>query len=222
MRRRSGAPPAGSGFEHASHHRTRCPAEGARPCPKRRRTAEHDPDPFQRPDRGTRRRGDLRGHRSRHRDRRRRGGRGRTRRRDHRARPHALRDRAQTARRRSGPSRSQRRRQSRHRDGRAVALPIARAAGERLSRHVDRRLRGAPHDRAQGSGPPDRPHAFRDLHRGDAVLFERRLSARRAGRGRAGAAGGRDGRSPLGAGRSRAARSRRFDAGRDRAAQDGR
>ena len=67
----------------------------------------------------------------------------------------------------------------------------------------------------------DRPHALRHQHRGDALLPQRHLPARRRKRGHARAARGRHRRPPAGAGGGAAAGGRRLDAGRDHPAQDG-
>ena len=66
----------------------------------------------------------------------------------------------------------------------------------------------------------DRPHPVRDLDRGDALLPQRHLSARRRQRQGGDAARGRDRRPPPGAGRPGRAQGRRRHARRDRAAQD--
>ena len=68
----------------------------------------------------------------------------------------------------------------------------------------------------------DRQDAVRDFDRGDALLSERHLSARRGHRQERHAARGGDRRPSPGAMRIAAAGRRRRHAGRDRAAQDGR
>ena len=93
-------------------------------------------------------------------------------------------------------------------------------AGERLSR--SRAGRDDAQIRAQGrrSQAADRQDPVRDLDRGDALLPQRHLSARRRHGAGADAARGRDRRPSAGADRARSAERRRRHAGHHRAAQD--
>ena len=105
---------------------------------------------------------------------------------------------------------------------RPLALLAADAARERLPGSRGRRDDAQVLASRQGPEAADRQDAVRDLDRGDALLSQRHLSARRDQRQGATAARGRDRRASPGAGRARRAEGRRGHAGHHRAAQDGR
>ena len=103
----------------------------------------------------------------------------------------------------------------------AFALRPADAGAGGLSRSCRRRAQPQVRDRRQRPEAPDRQDALCHLHRGDALLPERHLSARGHARQGGDAARGGHRRPPPGAGRAAAAQGRRRHAGHHPAAQDG-
>ena len=124
----------------------------------------------------------LQGHRSRSRGHRVDRGRGLARRLDHRARAYVLRDRAQAAGGLAGRAGILQRPRRAGDPRRALALHPADAAGERLPRSRRRRHDAQVHARRRRPEAPDRQDPVRDLDRGDALLSQRHLSARRGRR----------------------------------------
>ena len=98
---------------------------------------------------------------------------------DHRAGAHVLRDRAQAARRLAGRAGSLRRPRRAGDPRRALALHAADAAGERFPRSRRRRHDAQVQARRRRPQAADRQDPVRDLDRGDALLPQRHLSARR-------------------------------------------
>ena len=163
---------------HEGYRRTRRTFEVAGPRASRGRAPQHHSDPRQRAGQGregqTEHEGDRprsRGHRL---DRRRSVARGL----DHRAGAHVLRHRAQAARGRADRDRGLRRPRRAVDPRRPFALHAADAAGERLPRPRRRRHDAFLHAAGRRSQAADRQDAVRDLHRRDALLPQRHLSAR--------------------------------------------
>ena len=162
------------------------------------------------------------GHRSRRRSDRHRSRPRWARRLDHGAGAHVLRHRAQAARGRADRSGILRRPRRAGDPRRPLALHPADPAGERFSRSGAGR--DDPQIHAQGRRPQaaDRQDPVRHLDRGDPLLPQRHLPARRQLRQSANLARGGDRRPPPGADGARLAQRRRRHAGHHRAAQDGR
>ena len=97
----------------------------------------------------------------------------------HRARAHVLRDRAQAPRGLAGGAGILQRPRRAGDPRRALALHPADAAGERFPRPRRRRHDAQVHARRRRPEAPDRQDPVRDLDRGDALLSQRHLSARR-------------------------------------------
>ena len=174
--------PYGQAFRHEGHRRARRAAEIAGPRASRGRAAQHHSDPRQRAGAGREVGAEPQGHRPRPRSHRIDRGRGRARRLDHRAGAHVLRDRAQAARGLAGRAGVLRRPRRAGDPRRALALHAADAAGERFPRSRRRRHDAQVHARRRRLEAPDRQDPVRDLDRGDALLPQRHLSARRGHR----------------------------------------
>ena len=136
------------------------------------------------------------------------------------ARPHAARDRPQAARRGDGRARRRRHLGAARRQGRPLALQPRHPAARGLPDHGERRVPVQLRLPGADAAAAVRQGQVRHLHRGDPLLPERRLHARRHRPGRAGAALRGDRRPPAGADRRGAAAGRRGAARGHRAAQD--
>jgi len=181
------------GWKNESHRRTRSAVEVARPCPSRGRAAQYHSNSRQRVDQGGEIEAHLQSDRPRCRGHRVDLRRGRAERLDHGTGAHVLRDRAQAPRGCAGRDRSLRRPRGAGDPRRPLALHLADAARERLSR--SRGGRDDAHVQARGRRPQaaHRQDPIRDLDRGDALLSQRHLPPHRRHRQGAHAARGRRG-----------------------------